>query len=147
MAPIEKPDFKPENTMELIASIQADLAKTNFITTVTNDTHTWLADEPLEVGGQDQGPNPYEMLLSALSACSSITMKMYADRKGWPMEGAHVECELLKSTEAMPYSIQRRIALRGPLDDDQKARLIQIADLCPVHRMLSNGLTVSTKAV
>jgi putative redox protein len=131
--------------MELIAEISANLGTTDFLMELTNDTHTWQADEPTEVGGTNQAPNPYELLLSALSSCSAITMKMYANRKSWPLEGVDVQSNLVKDYPAAPYRIVRTIRLIGPLDEEQKTRLIQIADLCPVHKMLTRGTEVHTK--
>lgn len=132
--------------MELLASITAKIGNRNYKTECSNGNHHWLADEPLEIGGTDQGPNPYEILLSALSACSSITMKMYADRKEWPMEGSEIVCELVKETPESPYHIRRKITLLGPLEPEQKERLIQIANICPVHKMVSQMTAVETTA-
>lgn len=130
--------------MELIASISASHGSADFLTMLTNDTHKWMADEPLELGGTNQGPNPYELMLSALSSCSAITMKMYANRKQWPLEGVDIQCSLVKPDPNSVYIIQRRINLKGPLDEEQTDRLLQIADLCPIHKMISNNIAVQT---
>lgn len=130
--------------MEFLASVQSVLGNQDFKTDNTNETHHWLADEPLEIGGKFLGPNPYELLLSALSSCSAITMKMYANRKEWPMEGAEIECDLVKANPDAPYSIRRRIRVLGPLTEDQTERLIQIANLCPVHKMLNQNTVIET---
>lgn len=132
--------------MELLAAINTHLSNTDYLAESTNETHTWKADEPLEIGGKNQGPNPYELLLSALTSCSAITMKMYANRKEWPMEGAEIQCELVKEDPNAPYSIRRKIKVLGPLDAEQRERLIQIANLCPVHKMLNQNTTIVTIA-
>lgn len=130
--------------MELIAAISASLGAQDFTTQLTNDTHRWVADEPKEIGGTDQGPNPYELMLSALSACSAITMKMYANRKSWPLEGVDIQCDLVKQEVGGVSSIRRKINLEGPLDAEQRERLFQIADMCPIHKMLSNSIVINS---
>jgi len=133
--------------MEIIAEINANLGSADFLTELKNDTHTWQADEPKEVGGSNLGPNPYELFLSSLSSCSAITMKMYANRKEWPLEGVNVVCKLVKDDPTAPYRIIRKIHLEGPLDEEQKTRLIQIANLCPVHKMVSTGTRIETTSI
>jgi len=133
--------------MEIIAEINANLGSADFLTELKNDTHTWQADEPKEVGGSNLGPNPYELFLSSLSSCSAITMKMYANRKEWPLECVNVVCKLVKDDPTAPYRIIRKIHLEGPLDEEQKTRLIQIANLCPVHKMVSTGTRIETTSV
>lgn len=130
--------------MELLANVQTLLGNQDYTAANTNETHHWKVDEPLEIGGNNEGPNPYELLLSALSSCSAITMKMYAKRKEWPMEGAEISCELVKSAPDAPYSIRRKIKIIGPLEEDQIERLIQIANLCPVHKMLNQNTFIET---
>jgi putative redox protein len=133
--------------MEIIAEVSGQLGKSDFLMQLSNDLHTWKADEPTELGGTNLGPNPYELLLSSLSSCSAITMKMYANRKEWPLEGVKIQCDLVKDDPGFPNRIVRKIELLGPLDEEQKARLIQIADLCPVHKMISAGVKIQSQLV
>ncbi len=128
-----------------------------FRTEVKAGRHRMLADEPASVGGTDEGPTPYGYLLAGLGACTSMTLQMYARRKKWPLEEARVELTHAKvhaeDTEDAGERtgridrIERRVALSGPLDDAQKARLLEIADKCPVHRTLHNDPLVVTALV
>ncbi|NLR57954.1 OsmC family protein [Chitinophaga polysaccharea] len=118
---------------------------------VTIDTrgHRWLGDEPEDVGGGDTGPQPGELLLSSLGACTAITLKMYANRKKWPVE--HIAVELRYNSAAKPNPlttvIDMEIHFSGTLSEEQHARLLQIAHSCPVHKVLSNPIVINTKAV
>jgi putative redox protein len=117
--------------------------------------HTLLADEPLEVGGEDSGPGPYDLLLAGLGACTSMTMRMYAERKGLPLNRATVtlrhakihaaDCEDCETKEGRIDRIDREIALDGPLDAAARAKLLEIADKCPVHRTLHSEVSIVTR--
>jgi putative redox protein len=115
--------------------------------------HKLASDEPTEAGGADAGPDPYALLLAALGACTSMTLRLYARRKGWPLEEVTVELEHAKvhaqdcadcEDEAGRLDrIQRRIRLRGRLDPVQVARLAEIARRCPIHKTLIAGVRVA----
>ncbi|WP_020592186.1 bifunctional alpha/beta hydrolase/OsmC family protein [Kiloniella laminariae] len=123
-----------------------------FLRSIRTDSHHWLADEPLSMGGGNQGPDPYEMLLAALGTCTSMTIRLYANHKQWPLEDVRItlshtreHCQDSANCEKEGQKIdviERRIELTGALDQEQRARLLQIAERCPVHRTLENKIEV-----
>jgi len=132
-------------------SVEVTIGPSGYASEITAGKHHIRADEPERVGGHDSGPTPYDLLLASLGTCTTMTLRMYADRKKWPLEGVHV---LLRHAsdhggdaahlDRKDYHIMRTIELQGPLDDSQRARLMQIADRCPVHRTLQGEIFVET---
>ena len=116
-----------------------------FRVNLTEGSHAWLADEPVANGGGDTGPDPKQLLLSALGACTAITVRMYAARKGWPLRGVSVELQFNPGGKpASGNDIARRLVLEGELSDEQRERLLQIANACPVHKILSGEVRITT---
>lgn len=128
-----------------------------FAQTIRAGEHTLTADEPRSVGGEDAGPSPYDLLLAALGACTAMTLRMYADRKGLPLKGVSVrlrhekihaaDCEDCETKAGFVDRIEREISMTGGLSPEQRARLLEIADKCPVHRTLENEIKVVTREV
>lgn len=106
--------------------------------------HRLRADEEEDKGGAGTGPGPHELLLAALGSCTAMTLKVYAERKGWPL--TDVVVELNASTTPAGFVITRLLTLEGELDAVQRQRLLEIADKCPVHKTLSNTIAIQTTA-
>jgi putative redox protein len=114
-----------------------------YLTRMQVGPHSAIADEPEALGGSDSGPAPDELLLSALGACTAITLRMYAQRKQWPLESVQVTLDYLDRGKDLTR-IARSVQLSGPLDAEQRARLLQIANACPVHKMLMGAMDIPT---
>ncbi|MGD8831207.1 MAG: OsmC family protein, partial [Pseudomonadales bacterium] len=126
-----------------------------FLRDVFSDDHHWLADEPRRMGGDNLGPDPYEHLLAALGTCTSMTIRMYANRKGWDLQTVDVQvthsrehaedCEGCDEDGGRLEVLRREVALDGGLDETQRSRLLEIANRCPVHRTLEGVLRIDTQ--
>jgi putative redox protein len=106
--------------------------------------HRLVADEPVEAGGGDQGPGPHEYLAAALASCTAITLRMYSTRKQWPVESIEVKVGVQKS-ESGETTFHRVVTLGGKLDQEQRARLLDVANKCPVHKTLTGPIKIETK--
>ena len=125
-----------------------------FVQEIVAGRHRLTSDEPASFGGADEGPTPYDLLLASLGACTSMTVAMYARRKGWPLEGVTVglrhskihaaDCETCETQEGKLDRIDRQLQFAGPLSEEQRARLIEIANKCPVHRTLTSEIDIRT---
>jgi putative redox protein len=124
---------------------------------VTVAGHRLVVDEPLALGGSDTGPSPYDLLISALGACTSMTLSLYARRKQWPLESVTVrlrhskihaiDCADCDTKGGMLDGIERDVELRGDLSAEQRAQLLEIANKCPVHKTLTSEINIRTRLV
>jgi putative redox protein len=128
-----------------------------FVQDITTGPHLLLADESLALGGTDTGPGPYDLLIAALGACTSMTVSLYARRKQWPLEGVTVklrhskihaiDCEDCEQKDGILDRIERDVELHGALSDEQRMRLLEIANKCPVHKTLTSEISIKTRLV
>jgi putative redox protein len=136
------------------AVMVSETGEGKFQQSVAAGPHHFLADEPIAAGGMDSGPSPYQLLLAGLGTCTAMTLRLYADQKGLPLTGVSVtlthakihasDCATCETKEGKLDRIERTIALEGPLDEAQRARLVEIADKCPVHRTLTSEIEIRT---
>jgi putative redox protein len=133
-----------------IASVRATSGTAHWAVRLTDDLgHEWVADEPGDAGGANTGPSPSHLLISALATCTVITLQMYAERKQWPLSGVEVEVRFNPNgkPEDGATEISRQISLRGELTPDQRERLLQIANVCPIHKVLVGEVRIATAFV
>jgi len=134
--------------------VAVTIGQAGFASQVRVRDHALWADEPPTVGGTDSGPSPYELLLASLGTCVAMTTRMYADRKGWPLTGVSVDlsldrihaedCRDCESASGPVLRITKRLELQGDLDEEQRSRLMEIADRCPVQRSLLSEIQIRT---
>jgi putative redox protein len=125
-------------------SIEGFIGRDHYRTMLQVRSHTLVGDEPVELGGSDQGPMPDELLLCSLATCKIITIRLYADRKEWPLERIHAHAEIQIDDTVRPVKsrLEFRFSFEGDLDEQQRARLLDIADKCPTHRLLMGEMEI-----
>ena len=134
-------------------NVRVDEGQIRFVQNIKIGPHSLQGDESVDVGGSDAGASPHELLLAALGTCASITVRMYAERKQWPLDGVRVELSFAQTHSSATGSGDRRdadeirmdISFWGYLSDDQRERLLQIAEKCPVHRILTSSIPIRAK--
>jgi putative redox protein len=124
-----------------------------YVTEIMARGHLLIADEPASAGGTDAGPTPYDLLLASLGACTAMTLRIFADRRGWPLEGVTIrlwqnrvyekDCEDCADKAVGIDQVEREIDLAGPLTEEQQEGLLQIADRCPVGQTLGRGIRIA----
>ncbi|WP_129124705.1 bifunctional alpha/beta hydrolase/OsmC family protein [Geomonas oryzae] len=147
--PMAQPDFQAADNR-----VTARTGEEGFRTEISANGFSLVADEPVSYGGTNEGPSPYELLMSALGACTTMTVQMYARRKGWPLGEALVrlahhkihaeDCRDCESQDRRIDKFTRELELIGDLDQDQRQKLLEIAEKCPVHRTLTSEIRVDT---
>jgi uncharacterized OsmC-like protein len=140
---------------EPVFTVSARIGAKGFATELVAGAHHLHADEPIALGGSDTGPSPYDYLLLALGSCTAMTLRLFAERRQWPLESAEVklrhsrvhaqDCAESETTGGHIVRIERVIELGGPLSEDQRQRLLQVAEHCPVHRTLVGKIDVVTR--
>lgn len=126
---------------------KASIGRDHYRVVLTAGRNTIIADEPLTSGGGDTGMNPYEILASALGACTCATVRMYADRKEWPLEGLNVTLHLTRDDDKNTTLIKRDIEFLGDLGPEERSRLLDIANKCPIHKVLTNPISIETTLI
>ena len=126
-----------------MATIKGSIGRDKYLTQIKGEKHSLIADEPLEEGGTDLGFSPYDLVCAALASCTVITLRMYADRKEWPLDGIEVDIDFDSDTANGPV-FNRSITLLGRLSDEQKKRFLTIANACPVHKLLVSPTKINT---
>jgi putative redox protein len=128
-------------------TITARIERTPYETHLTTGTQVIVSDEPTDVGGQDRGMKPGELMAGSLAACTVITLRMYADRKAWPLDTAvaHVDYSHDRDRKHTHFAVQ--LVLTGDLTDEQRERLLEIADKCPIHQILEHPAEFTTTLV
>jgi putative redox protein len=131
--------------IDKFTEVVAEVGKENYKTEIFARQHVIIGDEPLSIGGKDLGMMPFELLLGSLGECTAITLRMYAARKGWDVKNISVKLTLKEiSVEDKTSYITRTLSIEGDLREEQKARLLQIANACPVHKLLINPIQIQS---
>jgi len=123
--------------------VTADNSKENYLVEIQSPTgNIVIADEPKEKGGEDKGLSPKELLASALAACTCATVRMFCNRKGWDVKNVHIEIELVEEDGKTTFN--RKLQLQGSLDEAQRHTLLNVANACPIHKILTHAIAVET---
>ncbi|OOQ61661.1 OsmC family protein [Mucilaginibacter pedocola] len=131
-----------DSRKDFITDARAVIGRAQYQTTITSGNHAIIADEPVDDGGTDTGMSPYNLLMASLASCTAITLRMYINRKMWVVEEINVDVEMYR-TDAGIF-IESKLDFKGDLTDEQKQRLITIADACPIHKILVGNIEVNT---
>jgi putative redox protein len=126
-----------------MAHARADIGQVDYATDIATGHHKLVADEGPELGGNDAGPAPYDLLTSALGACTVITLRMYAERKQWPVTAVHADIHFVRQDKV--ESIDRTLRIEGNVDNEQKKRMADIAERTPVTLTLKRSMEIRTK--
>jgi uncharacterized OsmC-like protein len=136
-------------------NVSVESAAAEFLENISVGRHRFHADEPVTAGGQDAAPSPYELLLAALGACKAITLRIYAKRKGWSLQGVQLnlshskvhaeDCANCERTDTLIDQIDVEIKLQGELSAEQRKTLLALAEKCPVHRTLTSHIQIRTR--
>lgn len=133
-----------ENDMEDIIAVSGTLLPGTYATQLVTAGFQLVADEPLEKGGQNTGPSPDTLLCMSLASCTTITLRMYANRKGWDTGTLHVDVRLITAADGT-RSFERTIRCTSALSEEQHTRLLSVANKCPIHKILSQANTIQTQ--
>jgi uncharacterized OsmC-like protein len=138
-------------------TVSVENASPRYLENISAGRHVLQADEPVSAGGQDAAPTPYDLLLAALGACKVITLRMFAERKRWPLQSVHVnlshakvhaeDCANCASEGSLIDHIEVEMRLVGELSDEQRRTLLAVAEKCPLHRTLTSRVQIRTRAV
>ena len=131
-----------EINKDLVAAAGAKIGRIQYQTIVNSGNHTIIADEPVQEGGLDTGMSPYGLLLASLASCTVITLRMYINRKMWAIEEIGVNLELTQTEKGV--QIDSRLSFTGEINDEQRKRLVKIADACPIHKILVGNIQIRT---
>lgn len=128
-------------------NVKARIGKENYRTVVVSDSHNFVIDEPMTAGGKDLGPNPGELLSAALATCSTATVKMYADRKGWDVDEVQIEVDFKRNLKLDTTTFTKNIKITGDLTDEQIEKLHEISGRCPIHKILTGKIEVKSELI
>ena len=129
-----------------MTKVTANNGKENYLIEIQTPTGNKLvADEPIGKGGQDNGFSPKELLASALAACTSATVRMYCNRKGWDLKNIYIEIELIEEEGNTVF--KRVLKFEGNISEEQRTRLLAVANACPIHKILTNSISIDTTSI